>query len=424
MFETISPPKTSSSKICHEHLKTADNDDRIIGNKYYSSARKVSSREDFIAWVIPVSFPSQLRAELHRFPGLLSLLLPATTFPKRSKGSTNRYPTQGSILGPLLFLLYVNDIYSSSNKLNFYLFADDTNILYSHKNLKSLENVMNFELNNVFQWLTSNKLTLNLNKSNFVIFRPYQKRLPFVPKICILDHQTNTLTYLECKECVKYLGVLIDYKLSWKNHVDSIALKISKTIGLLSKLRHFVPYHTLVNIYNSLITPYLRYGLIVWGQASKTHLNKLLILQKRALRFIYFSDRRDHAIPLFLNAHILPINFMHYKLLAETMHDVSNDLVPSNLKDLFVPTAKIHFYNTRASTSNNFYIQKSNTEIKRKSFSRIGAKLWNEIPTKLRALPKATFKKKMKMILLNILENEDSYKDLESIISKVNFYSS
>ena len=79
VFETISPPKTSSSKICHGHLKTADNDDRIIGNKYYSSARKVSSREDFIAWVIPVSFPSQLRAELHRFPGLLSLLLPATT---------------------------------------------------------------------------------------------------------------------------------------------------------------------------------------------------------------------------------------------------------------------------------------------------------------------------------------------------------
>ena len=192
--------------------------------------------------------------------------------------------------------------------------------------------VMNCELNNVFQWLTSNKLTLNQNKSNFVIFRPYQKRLLFVPTICILDHQTNTLTYLDCKECVKYLGVLTDCKLSWKNHIESIALKISKTIGLLSKLRYFDPHHTLVNIYNSLITPYLRYGLTVWGQASKSHLNKLLILQKRALHFIYFSDRRDHAIPLFLNAHILPINFMHYKLLAETMHDVSNELVPSNLK--------------------------------------------------------------------------------------------
>ena len=83
-----------------------------------------------------------------------------------------------------------------------------------------------------------------------------------------------------------------------------------------------------------------------------------------------------------------------------------------------------HVSGSFIASSNNFYIQKSNTEIKRKSFSRIGAKLWNGIPTKLRALPKATFKKKIKMILLNILENEDSYKDLESIISKVNFYSS
>ena len=102
------------------------------------------------------------------------------------------------------------------------------------------------------------------------------------------------------------------------------------------------------------------------------------------------------------------------------MHNVSNDLVQPNIKDLFIPTAKIHSYNTRASASKNFYIQKSNIEIKRKSFLRIGAKLWNEIPTKLRALPKAM----IQLILLNILQNEESYEDLESIISKVNLYSS
>ena len=89
---------------------------------------------------------------------------------------------QGSVLGPLLFLLYVNDIYSSSNKLNFYMFADDTNILYSHKNLKSLENVMNFELNNVFQLLTSNKLTLNLNKSNFCYLSPVSEMSSLCPE--------------------------------------------------------------------------------------------------------------------------------------------------------------------------------------------------------------------------------------------------
>ena len=200
-------------------------------------------------------------------------------------------------------------------------------------------------------------------------------------------------------------------------------MKLSKTIGVLSKIRHFVPFHTLVSIYNCLVVPYLRYGLIAWGQTGKTQLNKLLILQKCALRFMCFADRCDHAIPLFLRAQTLPIHFLYYKLLAETMHDVSNDVIPSQLKDLFIPTVKIHSYNTRSSVSDNFYIKKSNLEIKRKSFSVIGAKLWNEIPTKLRTLPKLIFKRKIRMILFNILESEDSYEDLESIISKVRKYS-
>lgn len=99
---------------------------------------------------------------------------------------------QGSVLGPLLFLLYVNDIYCSSKKLKFYLFADDTNILHGDKDLKILEKEMNVVLHNVYQWLVSNKLTINLKKTNFVIFRPYQKHLPFLPTICINNSQTNT----------------------------------------------------------------------------------------------------------------------------------------------------------------------------------------------------------------------------------------
>ena len=114
---------------------------------------------------------------------------------------------------------------------------------------------------------------------------------------------------LECREFVKYLGVLIDYKLSWNNHIDTILLKISRTVGLLSKLRHFVPFSTLISIYHSLIAPCLRYGLIAWGQASKSQLNKLLVLQKHALRFIHFAKLHDHAIPLFINTKILSINW-------------------------------------------------------------------------------------------------------------------
>ena len=102
---------------------------------------------------------------------------------------------------------------------------------------------------------------------------------------------------------------------------------------------------------------------------------------------------------------------------------VNNDVIPSQLKDLFIPTLKIHSCNTRSSVSNNFYIKKSKLEIERKSFSIIGSKLWKEIPTKPRTLPKLIFKRKIRFILFNILESKVSYEDLESIISKVRKYS-
>ena len=171
--------------------------------------------------------------------------------------------------------------------------------------------------------LTSEKLSLNLKKSNFVIFCPYQKKLPFTPKLYIYDPNTNKHKQSECREFVKYLGFLID-KLTWNNHTDTILLKISRTVRLLSKLRHFVPFSTLISIYHSLIAPYLRYGLIAWGQASKSQLNKLLVLQKRALRFIHFAKPRDHAIPLFTNTKILPINFL-YNLSAPGRNNVSRE---------------------------------------------------------------------------------------------------
>ena len=134
---------------------------------------------------------------------------------------------QRSVLGPLLFLIYVNDIYMASDKLTFYLFADDTNLLYADKNLKSLETIVNCELFKVVDWLIANKLSLIIKKTNYIIFNPYQKRTNFNIRIKAYDNRTKTFSDLERKDHVKYLGVTIDQHLSWKHQINYIALKIS-----------------------------------------------------------------------------------------------------------------------------------------------------------------------------------------------------
>ena len=123
----------------------------------------------------------------------------------------------------------------------FYLFADDTNdtnLLYADRDINSLERVVNAELSKVQEWLVTNRLTLNAKKSNFVIFHPYQKKLDRNVILKIFDIETNDFVLLDQKTYIKYLGILIDSNLTWKYHISYITSRISKTIGVIARLRH------------------------------------------------------------------------------------------------------------------------------------------------------------------------------------------
>ena len=150
---------------------------------------------------------------------------------------------------------------------------------------------------------------------------------------------------------------------------------------MLSKWRHFIPSSVLVNIYNALITAYLTYGLVSWGNACKTYLDKIRVLQKRALLLIYSANRQDRAIPLLLNAKVLPLNFLSCESVLNLMHDIDERNSPINILNLFSSTSNSHHYSTRSSPSQNFYIKKkSRIDVQKNAFSRDGAKIWNEMP--------------------------------------------
>ena len=148
------------------------------------------------------------------------------------------------------FLLYINDIHRSSSLLKFILFADDTNVLFSNADFNMLQDILNSELEKVSNWLMANKLTVNVKKTNYVIFKVRQKQLPSV----LFNIRINNET-IERKSHTKFLGVYVDENLNWKEHVNLIADKVSKSIGIVTKSRFYLSMPSLRTLYFALVYP-------------------------------------------------------------------------------------------------------------------------------------------------------------------------
>jgi len=202
---------------------------------------------------------------------------------------------QGSILGPLLFNIFINDITTSSSKFNFIMYADDTTLNSTLEsfgqinNPLSIQNAITAELNKIVKWLDLNKLCLNVSKSRYMLFHKPPKVIP----VLRFYLKENNVEYVEN---FTFLGMTIDCQLTWKNHINMISLKISRIIGVLRKLKYIFPSHILKTIYNSLIVSHLSYGLLVWGTKGE----KIIKQQKKAIRIVNLSQTPTaHTEPLF-----------------------------------------------------------------------------------------------------------------------------
>ena len=306
---------------------------------------------------------------------------------------------QGSILGPLLFLLYINDLPLSSPSSHFIIFADDTNILFSHEDPVQLEKLINTELKEISNWFKLNKLSLNIDKTNFMIFKNKYNNKPMPDFKIEIDNK-----HIEQVDTTKFLGILIDNNLTWKAHTSHITKIVSKYNGIIRKVRPFLNSESLHTLYNTLILPYLTYCTIVWGDKNNSNLNSLFITQKKIVRTCTNSLWLVHTTPLFISLKKLKIFDIYSYQLATHMYRYHHDLLPPGLPNNHFPTqANIHDYNTRQ--ANDLHVDPTNTKLAQNNIKTQGPLTWNKLNIKIKNSPSlASFKTNLKKHILDQYE--------------------
>ena len=234
---------------------------------------------------------------------------------------------QGSVLGPLLFLLYINDMQFACNEAKFLLFADDTAIFYSASSLADLQDSIITSFPKVVAWLHANRLSLSTPKTFYQIYAP--------------GGTTDTLyipvgtAQLSRAHTVKYLGVLVDDDLKFKSHVEKVSGVTSRNLGIINRAKYLLQKKHKEMLYNALILPYLSYCIPIWGSNYEQTLKPLVTIQKRAIRLISGVGPLEHTSPLFSNLKLLKLSDLNKYNILLIMHDAMFRRIPDVVADKF-----------------------------------------------------------------------------------------
>ena len=268
---------------------------------------------------------------------------------------------QGSNLGPLLFLIYVNDLPNCLSFSNASLFADDTNLTTSGISAEVVQSQLNEDLEKVHRWLLANKLTLNIEKTEYMLIGSRQRLNDIqTPTIRLGDTEVNRVSE------IKTLGVVVDDQLLWKNHVDATIAKVSKGIGMLRRMKPYVPKFTLMHVYNALIMPHFDYCSLVWDTCSNYLIENLQKLQNRAARVISGKSYEIRSCEILSELGWRPLaERMKFKK-TTFMYNVKNNNLNEPMTDIF-EVSNSEFHNLRRNAV-NFHIPKPKTNFLKKKY--------------------------------------------------------